>query len=101
MAAPAVQTIQLRHPIVTVFRGPDGEREETLTTLQLRTAIKARDLRVTDGVTGEISKTLALIAQLAGISVREADELSIEDIAVIGEILGNLLPAGLLTGPTA
>lgn len=98
MSAPAIYP--LKHPVTITLRGPDGERQETVSEVTLR-RVKGKDLRATDDHSGEIAKTLALLAKITSQPMVVIDELDAEDIAGLGEKLDDFLPASLRTGPTS
>lgn len=79
----------LKHPIVVTIKGPSGEREETITQLNFDfpDRIKAKHLRATDGATGEVGKTLALLAAFGDQPVKVLDEMDGEDLAELAELL--------------
>ena len=69
--------------------------------IELRADVKARDLRVLDGVVGGVACGLALIAQLGGLQRIQVDELSVVDFAALSEIVMGFMPPGLRIGETA
>lgn len=95
----AAAAIVLKHPITCTLKGPEGDREETISEVTLR-RIKGKDLRVVDTVTGEVAATLALISKISGLPIAQVDQLDAEDIAVIGAMIEDFMPPGLLTGKT-
>ena len=90
----------LVHPLSVTFKGPDGEREETITEVIVRRP-KGKDLRVADQYPGEVAQSLALMARLTGLDPKQVDELDAEDIAAIGAIIESFTPPGLRTGKTS
>lgn len=88
----------LKHPVTITLRGPDGDRQETISELTLR-RVKGKDMRALDGQGGEVAKTLALIAHISGHPLTIVDELDAEDIGGIGDLLQDFFPASLGTGP--
>lgn len=88
----------LKHPIVQRHRVRGGEdREETITEVTVR-RLKAKDLRTVEKATGTISQSLALIGALTGLPAHTVDELDGEDVAGIGELVGDFFPARQATG---
>lgn len=88
----------LKHPLVTKFRGPEGEREETLTELTLR-RLKGKDLRHAPGNQNDM--VLHMIARSTGLTAMQVDELDLEDIAGLGEVIEDFMPDGLAAGKTS
>ena len=89
----------LLYPITTTFKGPDGEREETITELVIRRPV-AGDLRVTDSVTGDVAKSLALLARITGVDQRALDKLDTVDLTALGEVIEGFTKAGPQIGKT-
>lgn len=87
----------LKVPIARTFRGPDGDRSETVDRVTVRPP-KGRDMRVMDKVTGEIAQSLAMIAQLTGLEPYQVDELDVRDISALGEIIEGFTKPGRATG---
>lgn len=98
MSAPVIY--QLKHPLTLTLRGPDGERQETRTELQLRRP-RAKDMRVLDSASGDVGAAIAMTAQLSGLSILEADELDAEDLQSLQEIIDGFLGSGPKTGKTS
>ncbi|MET0362946.1 MAG: phage tail assembly protein [Sphingobium sp.] len=90
----------LKFPIKVTKYLSTGDREETLTSMELRRPI-AKDMRRTDGVEGEVAKSIVLIAQLSGWGVPDVDQLDIADLAGIGEIIEGFTAPGPATGATS
>ena len=78
-------TIKLKHPILI-----DGQETAELT---LRRP-KVRDLERMDKVSGEMAKTVALVADLAEITPDQVRELDAGDFTVVAEALGDFLEVG-------
>lgn len=93
-------TVQLSQPLKTIFRQGDTERAETITEVTVRVDVRAKDLRCMDGVNGEVAKTIALIAHLTGLMVKQVDDLPVADFAKLAEIVGEFVPNGQETGET-
>lgn len=74
--------------------------KQTVTSLTFRKA-KLKDVIAADSVTGDLSKTCAVLASMAGVSYPEFKELEMDDlnaiIAQVGDLLGNV-PAPETTG---
>ena len=87
----------LKHPIE--IKAASGQVMETITELRLRRP-KGKHLKATDAAKGEVGKTLALIVAIAGIPASAADEIDGEDLAAIGEVMGNFFGVSLTTGGT-
>lgn len=79
----------LTHPMKD-WETPDGMLNE----IALRKP-KAKDLRVFDEVTGEIASIYALIANLAGITQSQVDDMEISDLIPIIDWVSDFLPKGL------
>lgn len=92
---------RLKNPItITSIEGKVLD-ELSVSEMTIRSDVRARDLQAMDDATGEVGKTLALIAKLSGLTKRQVDELGVADFAAIGEIVAGFMPPGLLTGGTA
>lgn len=98
MAAKFTHT--LVEPIVLTLKGPSGERQEKITSIEMPAGhrLRAKDLRCTDGHDGDVAKTIALIAHFSGLSIREIDELVEEDLAALSEHVASFR-TGQGTGP--
>lgn len=84
--------LPLKHPITLTFKGPNGEeREEIVTELSFK-RLKAKMLRVMDGVKGEGSQAIALIATMTGQPIKVIDELDGEDLEAAGEVIESFFP---------
>lgn len=90
---------QLKHPITTTFKGPEGERQETTAELTLRRP-NAGDMRVMDDVKGEVGASIAMIARLSGLAVVQVEKLDAEDFVALSGVVGDFLPDSLPTGLT-
>lgn len=79
----------LKHPITVTIKGPAGERDETITQLNFDfpERIKAKHLRATDGATGEVGKTLALLAAFGDQPVKVLDEMDAEDLGKLSVLI--------------
>lgn len=91
-----VKTHPLKEPID--IRNKDGELVETITELKLRKP-KGKILKALDRAEGEVGKTLALIAAMAGLPPSTMDELGPQDFVDLGEVIekdffGGRLPTG-------
>ena len=89
---------QLKTPIVVTKKG--GGEALRVEQLELRTP-KAKDLRALDRESGEVGKSLALIAALSGQPPFVLDEMSVEDFQAVGELVGAFFPDGQETGTTS
>lgn len=76
------------------------ERVETITEVLVREP-RARDMRVADRHEGQVAKSIALIAQLTGLEIRDVDELVAADFDALGEIVSDFFPGGQATGTTS
>jgi hypothetical protein len=81
---------------VPVMVGKDGAKSEMLTEVVVR-RVKAGDLRVTDGVTGSVAQSIALLAKVTGVDVRTIDRLDSPDFQALVDMLddsssGNVAP---------
>jgi len=90
----------LVHPITITLKGPSGERQETITEIEV-VKPKAGDMVAVDGVEGENNKELAMLAHLSGQPRRVIDELELEDLAELQKGLQAFLPGGQPTGQTS
>src|SRR5947209_4557268 len=92
---------ELKHPITITLRPKGGEeREETISETSVRRP-KARDMRLLDRHPGKIAQSLALIGALTKLTPAQIDELDGEDVAGLGEIIGDFFPDGRPTGQTS
>ncbi len=94
-------TITLTHPIE--IKNGEGEIIETIRQLTLPRA-QAKHLRAMDKATGDVGKSLALIAALAGVPPSHLDGLDGEDFMVLSGALADFLgvpqPTGAMSSPT-
>ncbi|SFU00081.1 phage tail assembly protein [Halomonas saccharevitans] len=74
------------------------EGERTLDQLTMPTKIKGKHLIATDQAQGEMGKSLALLAKLAGIPRHAAHELSGRDIDLCMEAIEPYLPGRKAAG---
>lgn len=88
----------LKYP-VEIKSAETGEVVEKITELKLRRP-KGKQLKVIDTATGEVGKTLALIAACSGQTLKIADELDGEDIVELGVIVEGFFGGRLPTGAT-
>jgi hypothetical protein len=86
----------LRHPIE--FR--EGDVERVFYDVTVRRPI-AKDLLALDGESGEIAKSLAMIAQLTGLMMPLVHKLDNEDVQGISEIIAVFMAPGPQTGGTS
>lgn len=98
MSAPVIYP--LKHPLTTRFRGPEGDREETVTELTLR-RLRGGDLRAGATIANDELKGLFYIGKIAGLETHQVDGLDAADIAELGGILDGFLSDGPKTGPTS
>lgn len=90
-------TYQLKHPVTFKLKGPDGERDETLTELTLL-RLKGKDMR--GAPENEADLGLHLIQRSAGLTAMQVDELDLEDITELGELITGFTPPGAPIGKT-
>lgn len=94
-------TYTLKYPVtITLISPEDGEKEETVSIITLRRPT-AKDMRITDGITGEVAKSLALIGELSGLGRQQVDKLDVADMVAIGEIIEDFIAPGPKTGATS
>ena len=81
---------------------PIEYKGETIKTLALR-PVRMKDLRTMDGMTGEIGRTLALVASITGVAIPALDEMTPDDFSGVMKALephmGNEARAGLAGQP--
>lgn len=88
--------IKLEEPIT--YKASKLDDEQTVDKLELTTKIKGKHLKAMDQAEGEVGKSLALIAALAGIPRAAADDLSSLDFAAAMEVVEPFLPGSPATG---
>jgi hypothetical protein len=88
--------VTLHEPITFVVRSAEGER--TVDTLTFPRKVKGKHLVATDQAEGEMGKSLALIAKLAGIPRMAAHELDGRDIDLCMEAIEPFLPGQRVMG---
>lgn len=79
--------VQLKHPVTYTADRIDGGGERTLEEIHVPHRIKAKHLRAIDAATGEVAKSLALLAAVTGLPKVAIDELDAEDVAAATEAL--------------
>jgi len=97
-------TYTLKVPIKIKLVGPAGEREETITQLTLDFpedgVFRAKHLRATDGHSGRVAMTVALLADLAGHPIKVMDELAEVDLMALMDMIEGFQRPGPSTGET-
>lgn len=91
---------KLQYPIAATYGSGAEARDETIFEISLRRPI-AKDLLITDGVQGEVAKTLAVIAQLSGLPRVLVEKMDAADLTAVGAIIEGFMPPGLPTGATS
>lgn len=92
---------KLTQPVTIKKRTSDNvEIEETLTEVSMRTPI-TRDLRVTDYHEGEVAKSIALIAHLSGLTIKEVDQFAAPDFIQLSTVVSGFTQLGQVTGGTS
>lgn len=91
----------LKRPLTVTLKGPDGEREEQIAEVTIRPLDCADDLRCMDGHEGEVAKSIALVAHLSGLTVRQVGKLHPADFAALAEKAEGFTPPGLPIGETS
>lgn len=95
---------KLQEPITLTFTGSStgiaGDREEKMDSVTIRKP-KAKDLRAIDAVTGDVAKSIALMARLTGLTVATVDEMDVTDFQAIGDIIEGFTQPGRPTGETS
>jgi hypothetical protein len=81
--------IKLKYPIKVM-----GAEVAELTFKRLN----ARKMRAIDAETGDIGKTIVMIAKSASIPISSAEDLDFADLKEIGEALADFLSSSPLTG---
>jgi len=89
-------TVHLREPITYKPGKMDEERTDHQLTLPKK--VKGKHLKAMDKDPGEMGKSLALIASLAGIPKQAAEELDGRDVADIIDAMSPFLPSVPGTG---
>jgi hypothetical protein len=95
-----IEPYTLLEPVKVTYKGPNGEREETITEVKLRRP-KGKDLRIMDRHEGNIAKGMAMVARLSGLDDHVIDELDGEDLMVLLDRVAGFLPDGPATGGTS
>lgn len=97
-------THTLNDPITIKLSGPKGEREEVITSITLDLPedgiLRARHLRETDGHSGQVGMTLALISCFSGQPIKVLDELSSADFVALFGMVEDFRKPGQSTGET-
>jgi hypothetical protein len=93
------RTVILQHPVLVTWRGPEGERRESVDRLTFRRATGA-DLRALEGVGDDLARAVRLFCRLAGIDLAVYDRLDLLDIAEAHEAIADFLPRSPGTGPS-
>lgn len=88
--------IHLDEPLTFTASKLDGER--SLEALTLPRRVKGKHLRAMDKVDGEISKSMALLAKMAGVPLHALDELDGRDFELCMEAIEPFLPKRRATG---
>jgi|AntDeeMetagen134_2_1112570.scaffolds.fasta_scaffold02257_7 hypothetical protein len=88
--------VKLHEPITFVVSNAEGER--TVETLTFPRKVKGKHLLATDQAEGEMGKSLALLAKLAGIPRLAAHELDGRDIDLCMEAIEPFLPGHRVMG---
>lgn len=94
-AGDAIRVV-LSEPLTFMASKLDGER--TLEVLTLPKKIKGKHLKALDKAEGEMSKSMALMAKLAGIPPHACDEMDGRDIVLCLEAIKPFLPRPPRTG---
>jgi len=87
----------LLHPITRTKKVGDEIVTETITEVPFR-KLKPKDLRCTDGHQGEVAKSIAAVAYMTGLTIKEVDNMDIEDFNNLGPLSQGLSLDGLKTG---
>lgn len=88
--------VHLREPLT--YTGSKLEGERTLEALTLPRGVKGKHMVAMDKAEGEMGKTLALIAKLAGIPPHAARELDGRDVDLVTQPILPFLPKLQQTG---
>lgn len=88
--------VTLHEPIAFVVSNAEGER--TVDKLTFPRKVKGKHLVATDQAEGEMGKSLALLAKLAGIPRMAAHELDGRDIDLCMEAIEPFLPGHRVMG---
>lgn len=88
--------VTLTEPIT--FKPSKMDDERTLDRLTLPRTVKGKHLKAMDQAQGEMGKTLALIAALARVPARAADDLNSADIDLVMRVVEPFLPKPRATG---
>lgn len=84
-------TYMLKRPITI----KEGEKEKTISQLEINSDPDCGDLAATDAVEGDMHKTIALIAALAGIPYTTAKKLKPVDFTALNEIVKPIVQGDL------
>jgi len=81
------------------FKASKLDDERTVAALTLPRRVKGKHLRAMDKVEGEISKSMALLAKMAGVPLAALDELDGRDFELCMTAIEPFLPKRQATGP--
>ena len=95
-------TYLLKHPI-TVRTKVDGQDiVETVITELPYHKLRPKELNAADGIDGENAKTIALVAKMTGLTVRQVGEdMDLDDYQELAQATGGFIPGGQSTGGNA
>ncbi|WP_028574357.1 phage tail assembly protein [Desulfonatronovibrio hydrogenovorans] len=80
------------------FKPSKMDPEKTLEELRLPKSVKGKHMKKMDQAPGEMGKSMALLAALAGLPPTAIDEMDSRDVADALEVIKPFLPASLQTG---
>lgn len=87
------------HPLRFPIAFTSGDEARTIEEVTVRRPI-AKDFLATDGVQGDVAKSLAMIEQLTGLMRVQVEKLDGVDMAAIGSIIEGFMEPGPQTGAT-
>jgi hypothetical protein len=73
-------------PVTYLFKSPIKHQDELIYDIQVRPPVM-RDLKALNGIVGTFTRAGKMIELLTGLTAREVDEISLEDIRGLGEIV--------------
>jgi hypothetical protein len=73
-------------PVTYLFKSPIKHQNELIYDIQVRPPVM-RDLKALNGIVGTFTRAGKMIELLTGLTAREVDEISLEDVRGLGEIV--------------
>ena len=72
--------------VTYVFKSPIKHQNELIYDIEARPPVM-RDLRALEGIAGTFTRTGKMIELLTGLTAREVDEISLDDLRGLGQIV--------------